>query len=45
MLFEVFINILIVFLSFVIISCFGILIAGAISDWKELLGRKGKKEK
>jgi len=42
---EILINILIIFLSFIIISCFGILIAGAISDWKELLGRKGKKEK
>ena len=43
MLFEVFINILIVFLSFVIVSCFGVLIIGVISDWKELLKRKRNK--
>jgi len=43
MLFEVFINILIVFLSFVIITCFGILIIGVISDWKELLECRRKK--
>jgi hypothetical protein len=44
MLFEILINILIIFLSFIIISCFGILIAGATSDWKELLERKGKRK-
>jgi hypothetical protein len=40
MFFEFLINILIVYLSFIIIVCTGILIIGAVEDWKELLGRK-----
>jgi len=43
MLFEILIAILIIFLSFVIITCFGILIIGIIFDWKELLERRRKK--
>jgi len=43
MLFEVLINILIVYLSFVITGSFVILIVGAVCDWKELLKRKRKK--
>jgi len=43
MFFDFLISMLIVYLSFVIIVCFGILIIGAVADWKELLGRKKSK--
>ncbi len=40
---DMLINILIVYLSFIIIGSFVILIVGAVCDWKELLKRKRNK--
>ena len=36
-LFDLLINILIVFLIFVIVSCFAILIVAVVTDWKDII--------